>query len=337
MNWGIKGVAGSAIIGGAAGGATMGVGAPVGGGIAGGALGGAAGAATSYTGTAALQGGEFSAGGLGRAVAVGTVTGFFGAAGAAKGGIEGAIKGTVAGAFMGFFTNAVLGGDVSFEGLGLSIGLGFASSVTMQGLQSSNEQPSAPNRVRAADNADPPTMPEPDSHYMPYPGANPDDPIGLFETPDWGPVNSGTKPSASGRTGGGPARPQGPSVSSFPSASTPPGAPAPSPIEYHGEQCTNDNPGSLPRARFGSLVGPTEDPNMPQATQWDGQGPKSGLSDLEMDHAERVQPAGRRGGAFDIVKGEGRGGAGPELDNPYRPAGTPPPELRPNINGAPVD
>ena len=88
IDWGIKGVAGAAIIGGAAGAATMGVGALVGGGIAGGALGGAAGAATSYSGTAALQGGEFSAAGLGRAVAVGTVAGFFGAAGGACGGVR---------------------------------------------------------------------------------------------------------------------------------------------------------------------------------------------------------------------------------------------------------
>ena len=95
---------------------------------------------------------------------------------------------------MGFFVNAALGGDSSLESFGLSMGIGLASSVAMQGVQSLTSEPSSPNRIPASrPSADAPSS-QPSNNW-PYPGKDPNDPIGLFpDKGEYGPTGQAPTP-----------------------------------------------------------------------------------------------------------------------------------------------
>ena len=328
VNWGIKGVAGSALIGAAAGAATMGAGAAVGAAAgagtgaaaAAGAVGGAAGGATAYLGSAALQGGEFSGGGFGRAVLVGAVSGFFGAAGGAAGGFAGAVEGSLAGGTMGFFVNAALGGDSSLESFGLSMGIGLASSVAMQGLQSLTSEPSSPNRIPASrPSADAPSS-QPSNNW-PYPGKDPNDPIGLFpDKGEYGPTGQAPTPKTY-------SHPKPPNPTPTTQAPPPPPTGVPPNID-DVEPCTPDNPYGVPRKGPISLWDQPRTTDAPKLKQWDGQYTDnyrslarmlylSGYTDVEtvMDELGRVMQ---------------------RMNGSAAPMGQPLPPLQPPVWGAPL-
>jgi hypothetical protein len=135
VNWGLKGVAGAAIVGAVAGGATLGVGTLVGG-VGGAALAGSAGSAASYSTSAIVGQSEFTAGGLAKSMAIGAVAGAVSGAvtGELGSGLLSQIAGSAAGGATAFTGSVLMGDDATAEGFALSIGMGVAGALANYGM-----------------------------------------------------------------------------------------------------------------------------------------------------------------------------------------------------------
>jgi hypothetical protein len=245
VNWGLKGVAGAAIVGGVAGACTMGVGAVVGG-VAGGALAGAVGGAAAYSTSVLVTGSDFRVEDLARSTAVGAVTGLV-SAGTTEvlGDTAGAAYiGAVAGGVAGYGTNALLGGDASWQSLALSLGIGLGVSLSIAGvsaLVASAGDGSGPDEAGGGDADNSPAGsghgPDPETHggYNPEP-THPS----ATKMPGYATSRFASHGAGAGRPM---PRPTSASTPTVPPAST---GPASSPGPYHGEVCREPSPWEHP-------------------------------------------------------------------------------------------
>ena len=168
VNWGLKGVAGAAIVGGVAAGATFGAGTfatSIGAGAVGsGIIGGAAGGAAGYAAGAGVGQHDFTVGGLAKSMFVGGVVGgaaagvgelaqtyLSGTLGKVGAGIVGAMAGGAAGYAI---ASGIMGEKLTWEGLALAEGQGLASFAASLGTRALEAADAAEARAAAESRAE---------------------------------------------------------------------------------------------------------------------------------------------------------------------------------------